>query len=517
MRNVTSYILRSNGEEFAQALKVKGIMVLHEVNKISRAKILLIDGSASEQQFSLSNLDFFKPGNDFEIDVGFDGETHNIFKGIITRHGIKVTKDNSSTLEIECKHAAAKLAQVHTNGLFRDQNNSEVISSLLDAAGIEYEIGEWPENQQAQLMHCESTDWEFILARSEANGALIFTEGSKLWLGVPQMDQDTALTCRYGSNIIEFEAVIDNEYQSPEIISQAWSPDDQQILEATGTASFENGLGNLDSSSLAEPWSGLITRMQHPGSLTNEELQAWSDAKATQNELAKVVGRVRVKGTHAIFPGNTIALEGFGDRFNGKGLITGVRHELQKGNWTTDIQIGKFPCGFIPYIPKAKSLNSPGLVPGSRGCLTGVVIQLADDPESSYRVKVKIPLWHEEGDGIWARLVQPYAGDEYGFCFYPELDDEVIITFLNDDPRHALVLGSVHSSARPAPHNTDDDNHIKVLHTRSGLKISFDDDEKKMELTTPSGNQILLDESAKTIAITDEHSNSISLNSDGIQ
>ena len=62
MKNVTNYILRSDGEEFAHVFKVKSIMVLHTANRISRAKLILLDGDVSEQKFALSDNDFFKPG-----------------------------------------------------------------------------------------------------------------------------------------------------------------------------------------------------------------------------------------------------------------------------------------------------------------------------------------------------------------------------------------------------------------------------------------------------------------------
>ncbi|HET8737250.1 MAG TPA: Rhs element Vgr protein, partial [Pricia sp.] len=86
MKSVTNYILRSNGEEFARNFKVKSIMVLHEANRISRAKILLLDGNVSEQDFSLSNTDFFIPGRELEIDIGFENEVRNVFKGIVVKH-----------------------------------------------------------------------------------------------------------------------------------------------------------------------------------------------------------------------------------------------------------------------------------------------------------------------------------------------------------------------------------------------------------------------------------------------
>ena len=44
---------------------------------------------------------------------------------------------------------------------------------------------------------------------------------------------------------------------------------------------------------------------------------------------------------------------------------------------------------------------------------------------------------------IWARMIFEDAGNNRGKIFWPEKDDEVIIGFLNSDPRNPIVLGSL--------------------------------------------------------------------------
>ena len=108
------------------------------------------------------------------------------------------------------------------------------------------------------------------------------------------------------------------------------------------------------------------------------------------------------------------------------------------------------------------------------------------------------------------------AGDERGFFFRPELGDEVVLGFLNDDPRQAVVLGMLHSSARPAPLQGTDDNHEKVYQSRSRMKISFNDDTKVMRLETPAGNAITLSENDKSVKIADQNGNTLEMTESGI-
>ncbi|OPH00268.1 hypothetical protein B2I21_00840, partial [Chryseobacterium mucoviscidosis] len=87
-------------------------------------------------------------------------------------------------------------------------------------------------------------------------------------------------------------------------------------------------------------------QLKHGGNLTQSELQDWSDAKATFQQLAKTRGRVKFQGIPAVKPGVSLMLQGVGNRFNGKIYVTGVRHEIAEGNWLVDAQFGLSPTWF---------------------------------------------------------------------------------------------------------------------------------------------------------------------------
>jgi len=118
---------------------------------------------------------------------------------------------------------------------------------------------------------------------------------------------------------------------------------------------------------------------------------------------------------------------------------------------------------------------------------------------------------------MWARLATLDAGKERGTFFRPEIDDEVIVGFLNDDPRHPIVLGMCHSSAKPAPEAAKDDNHLKGYISREKMKLTFDDEKKIIALETPGGNKITLSDEDKGIILEDQNGNKITLNDSGIK
>jgi uncharacterized protein involved in type VI secretion and phage assembly len=143
-------------------------------------------------------------------------------------------------------------------------------------------------------------------------------------------------------------------------------------------------------------------------------------------------------------------------------------------------------------------------------------VALEGDPDGEDRIQVRMPTISTSDDGVWSRLATLDAGNNRGWVFRPEIDDEVVVGFMNADPRFPVVLGHLHSSKSPAPIPGSDDNHIKGLTTRSEMKLTFDDDKKVITIETPAGNKITLSEDEKSITVVDQNGNKMEMTSDGI-
>lgn len=515
MKSVVSYTLRSDGEEFAQAFKVKSITIINEANRIPRAKILLLDGDVSRQNFELSSQDFFKPGKLLEVDLGYENDVEHVFTGLIVRHAIKIRDSNASYLEIECKHPVVKLTVNRNNRHFYDMSDHDAVSQILDEAEISHTINGMSDFTHRQLIQYESTLWDFILSRAEVNSHILLFDAEELTITPPSMDEDEVLTCEYGKNVLNFEALMDSESQFSSVESKTWSSADQDVQTSEGSHDFVNEIGNISSEDLAGVLNGDPYHLQHSGDIPEDELAAWAKSKATKNELSKIIGRVRIRGNSAVYPGKVIGLNGFGDRFNGKAYVTGVRHELSNGNWSTDIQFG-LPSKWFATSRDFNALLAAGMLPAVHGVQMGVVTELEGDPDGEFRIRVRLPLLGDDEEGHWARMTKSYAGSEYGICFHPEIGDEVVVGFLNNDPRKAVVIGMLHSSANPSPITPEDDNYQKGIITKSELKILWDDEKKVITVSTPGGNEIVLDDDGKKISMKDSHQNSIEMNDQGI-
>ncbi|MEO6174517.1 MAG: type VI secretion system tip protein VgrG [Flavobacterium circumlabens] len=502
------------GEELSKTYQVKSVVVQNEVNRIPMAQIVLTDGEASERDFKLSNEELLIPGKKIEITAGYHNDEETIYKGIVIKHSIKI-KSGASLLIIECKDEAVKLTIGRKSKYFYDVKDSEAFEEIIDAYGLEKEV-EATNFSHKELVQYNTSDWDFIVSRAQANGKLCFVENGKITISKPNVTAAAVETVTFGSSLLDFDAEIDARNQFAKVSSYSWDYSNQELVEIEATDPAISLNGNLTPSDLAGTIELENLELRHGGNISDVELQDWADAKLLFQQLSKIRGRVKFQGIPAVKPNTIIMLEGVGDRFNGKAYITGVFHEIAAGNWTIDAQFGLNPEWFSETFDIHTPTGS-GIIPAIKGLHTGIVTQLESDPNGEDRILVKIPIINNEEQGIWCRVASPDAGENRGFFFRPEIEDEVIIGFINEDPNNAIVLGMLHSSGKPAPITAADANHQKGIVTRSEMKVLFDDEKKSIGIETPAGKKITLDEDKGVIIIEDENSNVITIDSKGIK
>lgn len=492
---------------------VRSIVVNREVNRIPSATLTVIDGVPALQTFSVSSEDFFVPGNKIEIKLGYSSEEETVFKGIIVKHSIKI-RSASSWLIVECRDEAAKMTVGRKSRYYTDKKDSDIIEEIIGQHGLKKDVKATKPDLK-EVVQYDATDWDFIVCRAEANGMIVMVEDGKVIVDEPDAKQRQLTSVQFGATIIELDAEIDARVQSPGIKASGWNPADQAIAETEASDTAGKGAGNLSPAELADVLGGDARDLRHSGNLSQPELQAWADGLMLRERLAKVRGRVKFDGYAEILPGKVLEILGTGERFQGKVFVSGVRHQYAGGNWETDVQFGLNPEPFAETF-NLRPLPAAGLLPAVSGLQMGVVTALEGDPEGEDRIKVRLPLVNPQEEGAWARLATLDAGKERGTYFRPEIDDEVVVGFLNDDPRHPVVLGMCHSSAKPAPEAGKDDNHLKGYVSREKMKFTFDDDKKIITLETPGGNKLMLSDEDKGIIFEDQNGNKITLDDKGI-
>ena len=156
-------------------------------------------------------------------------------------------------------------------------------------------------------------------------------------------------------------------------------------------------------------------------------------------------------------------------------IITSISHSFEDtGNYSNSFTAYPASSEYPPYF---NSDNFP--VSGSQRAK----VMDNKDPEKMGRIRVQF-LWQQEQDPAmmtpWIRIAQPYGGDDKGFYFIPEIDEEVMVDFENSNAEKPYVVGTLwHGKQKPhkgwVKDNHTGTNDIKGILTRNSHGLIFVD------------------------------------------
>ena len=512
------------------------IDILKEVNRIPTAQIILNDGDVTKKEFRISNSNFFAPGQEIEIQLRYEGKSTDktVFKGIVVKHAVEANL-SQSRLTLSLKDAAFKLTTQRKNAVFPKKKgdqitDKQIIEDIIKAyKGVDKGEVTDTDAKHAEMVQFYCTDWDFILSRAEANSLWVVIDDGEITVISPELLEGdlrgrVPFKAEHGQTVMyEFEMEADIQHQYGAVQSQAWDIKEQKLSKSIKAKDNYPLPGNLKPETLAAAIGADSFDLMTSSELVPKELQAWADAKMNKARLSMLKGRVSVPGFAGIKPGDVMEIAGVSDRFNGRTRVTGIRHQVSQDGWKTDVQFGLSATWFSQNQDIVDTPAS-GLLPSIHGLQIGIVDRYVEDPEKKLRVCVKVPVLantaDQEGGLVWARLAALDAGKERGTFFRPELGDEVVLGFLNDDPRQAIILGSMHSEKNASPWPVTEENYEKGIVTKKSLKLSFndEDDQESIIIETPKGNKIILtDRKDEGIEITDRDKNIVVMNTKGIQ
>lgn len=509
--------LFSEGKALADSTEVLSVEVILAINKIPSARIVIVDDDESDPalRFAVSDSAALMPGKAIQVKAGYGGSQVIIFEGVVIRHGVRVGALGGGKLVVECRDKAIAMTVGRRCANFVDLADHEIITKLIRSyAGLGADVDATAVTHN-ELVQYDVSDWDFLLARAEANGLVALVDGGTLTLKAPATSDEPQLSLAYGVDLIYFEAELDARSQLDSVGTVAWDPSTQAIVEHNARAPVLNSQGNLDGAALSKVLGLASYNLQSAVPFDAEGLKAWAASRQLKAAMARVRGHMRFQGSALAKPGVVVQVSGVGKRFDGNTYLSSVTHTIASGDWITEAVFGMSPESLAERHELAAPLAA-GLTAGVSGLQIGVVMKLDQDPDKQCKIQVSLPVMRAETDGVWARLASHYGSDGVGSFFIPEIGDEVVLGFLNSDPSHPLILGSLYSSKRQPPYEMTADNFTKAIVTRGKLSVEFDDDKKVITIVTPGKNKIVLSDDAKSIELLDQNGNKVALSPDGI-
>lgn len=481
-----------------------------ELNKIPFAKFTFTCSEDDFKEPEASPIQSLNRGQgttpiSIEVKISFEKEMKTLFKGVIK--SLDIEHENCNVVaKIECKDVALRLTQTSSEA----ENNNQTFGERLTTYTNDLQLSDnlsgqsWSEEHITQ--NNTAVPWDYLIGFLDSIGMLVALRNAEFTgIDIVQPEITATYMAENGINVFAYTGRMDPERRRSVVSIQHWDIENQTVNTVTS-----------QQEATENPHTVRIDQTN----LQPATLQRIADTIIAKSKIASISGKITTFGNLKAKIGEYIGFSKVNPEIDKETLLISVEeHVIANGCWKTEFTYGLESERSFTENTTTGINNAHAQVGQSNtvnGLLIGIVTQIEEDPNNQFRIKVRIPMLSENGEGVWARLATMNAANEMGSYFIPNVNDEVILGCLGNNPDTPIILGSLYSSTRAMPFPITKDNFIKGFVTKEGTKIVIDDDKKSIELSTKKGNKLTISDDLKGISIEDENSNKITMDDQGI-
>ncbi len=369
------------------------------------------------------------------------------------------------------------------------------------------------------------SDWALLQELADRNFFQLYVHWDKLYFQFPRQTERTVL--EWGKNLSSFSPRLSTAGQYG-----------IQIIRGYDYKLAQNIVAILPAVALGAPLDDIIERL---GSAFVDQLltlgrhvvrdqpvsnylEAAEVAKATLQQILQGLyeGSGSCIGLPKLRARQQIEIRGVGRRFSGVYSLSSVNHSIDAGGYRTTFQVSQqYTSGVLPSLRKKIAAKPPpNQQPKVKGVMVGKVVNNLD-PEKLGRVQLSFPTLSDLNISAWARMATPMAGgtpaDSWGAYFLPDIGDEVLVAFEQDDINRPVVLGALWNGKARPPEMNKGTNARKVIKTKTGMQLVFDETpgQENLTLQNMAGSTIKMASATGDISLQHPNGSSIMLKADG--
>jgi phage protein D len=445
-----------------------------------------------------------EPGKALKISAKTGEGEHRIFDGEIV--GLEPAfAPHAQRCVVRAFDRLHRLSRGRRVRSFLNVTDGDVFQKLAQECGLTARVGATSKVHK-YLFQNNETNLEFIRARAATLGYVAYVHEKTLIVDAPKADGAT-VELEWAKNLKEFHPTLTTVEQVVDATARGWDPDQRQEVVSRakeGDGRPEIGQGK-DGGALAKAAFGIDagTLAAHAPIRDQAEADMVAKALAATHTSRFVEAEGVCAGQPEIVAGTPLKIKGVGDRFGGTYLVTSVRHEYgQDKTFTTTFSVsGRNPSNLLSL------LRNPTPPPPNRGVVIGIVTDNSD-PDKRGRVKVKFPWLAPDQESYWARVVIAGGGKDRGIGFLPEINDEVLVGFEQDDVEHPYILGGLWNGKDQPPDDvtkapTGGNVQKRVIRSRVGHQILIDDTDGGggIEIVDKSQNSVKIDTGSNSLKV----------------
>lgn len=470
-------------------LDVLALDVAEEVGRHGRASLLLSNWDPDTRAVRWSDDEHLAPGTAVTLSLGWSGELVPVFSGVVTAVTGHFPAGSAPTLEVTCRSRSTWLAGIARSRAYADVTDGDVVGDLAAAYGLtaDTEAGA----SQPTVAWAGTCDWDHLVDRAARLGWVTYVRDTTLVFRPPAPPAADVPVLSFATTLQELQVTQDLAGLPDSVTVRAWSED----LEAR-TSTARTDLPTTD-------WPLRAAEVGTSARWGADEVEAVAAARAGAARARSRSGRGTTLGLPGLRCDSWLQLDGVGARLGGRHYVSAVRHRLTtRSGFTTEFQLGAPPAT---------------LPPPERPHRGGLEVAVVDELDGDARVKVRFPQLGA-ADAVWARLAVLDAGPEQGTLFVPDVGQEVVVGWLDDDRRSPVVLGALWNAQQRPPQQVGDGNPVRAVVTRSGHRLVFDDaGPGSVTLRSAAGAEVVVDDAAGELRLREKDgAATVVLGADGV-
>lgn len=375
------------------------------------------------------------------------------------------------------------LSQTNDHRIFQEKNTKEIVTQVFNDLGFsDFEFRAAGGKKREYCVQHNESDLNFISRLLAEDGIAYFFEHNDKTHKLILVDQK-------------------NAYAEAAETSLEYSKGSTPNTQITGWEHihlFKKGKWSLNDYNFKEPKKELIastkTKSQYAKNDTYEhyEYPGFYDT-ATGNDLVKIRLDAEERNRDVIKGASNCSSFFAGSKFKvakhavasekGSYILVSVTHKAFDSSYVP----GEIGCGYsneFMCIPADVHFRpeSSALKPVMKGPQSAVVVGPAGEEiyiDEFGRIKVQF-IWDREGkkdehSSCFVRVVQSWAGNQWGSSFIPRIGHEVIVNFLDGDPDRPLVTGSVYNGWNKPTYPSKTQSGIKTRSTKDATPQNYNE------------------------------------------
>jgi len=527
-----------NGTPLPQNVQIESIETCHEIDQIPTATVVLNEtggrsntkGTKTVGDGEVIKIQSGGTLYPLEIKIGTVQSKKTIFKGQCRKKKTGSGQGGApGTITIEGEGDIVNEDQADQDQHHKEKKDNEVIKLCLGKAAGKVDSTSYKHECLTQ-MRC--SNYKFAKIRSKAVGHVMAPQSTgKMDSVKPKFTSQATYT--YGIDIQSEDVNLNVDGVAKKVRAIAWNSETQKNEEAIVT--IEEISANSQGPSLtdvAKMNGDQEVLLQSPVPLPMDELKVWAKAECQRRALGRYEGSITVDGNYDLEVNGCVKLEELDDDVNGEAYVTKIEHSYDSHDWNTTLSFGLNPETAQTATEQSGSTGVKPPAAGGQIAGAGSGIQIAkvvniwEDPKKEHRVQIAIGEVDGDHNKYWARIMSIHASKEFGWYMLPEVGDEVLVIFLNDDPRYPIIIGSMYSKANQMPVKAEgggdwdgqkDTNNIKGFFSSAGMQMRFQEKDKIFMIDTPGKYFITIDEKKEIIRIEDKTKNWMEFSPKGIE